>query len=504
MSLSRCTLFFQTTVLLVGCLVLTITTASGQSPTDGDAPARGGAAGADFDALIELITATVAPDTWAENGGGEAEIRPFPTGVWIDPAGVIESKIVETSQRKRTGSVSARRPAEAALSNPRRSARLRCVSLPRLEAEVLRRGRAGEPLDQSMLTLAGLRRVERVIIVPPTIRDELGDLILAGPAGDWRVDGASRLVAVDSGEAVVRLDDVLTLLRREQSQRGKPLGCAITPRQAALAATQAKLNETSGTSIRPRQRDAWLEGVRSTLGRQDIEVWGLDPSSNAARVLVEADHHMKQLGLGVAERVEGAPSYLDRAVRAIKRGEDPKSLSVLRWWFASNYESVERSADGTAYRLNGVGVRVLSENELLTLRGERVHTGKSDAATEGFAQDFTDHFAEIAEAYPVYGELRNVFDLAIVAALIRSEGMLASAAWRPELFLDPSKLPTPRLRVPREVETMATCRVVNKRTILAAVSGGVWLEPGNVAVERRRVPTPKKLAPANGDSWWWD
>lgn len=41
----------------------------------------GGAASADFESLIELITATVAADTWAENGGGEAEIRPFPTNL---------------------------------------------------------------------------------------------------------------------------------------------------------------------------------------------------------------------------------------------------------------------------------------------------------------------------------------------------------------------------------------------------------------------------------------
>ncbi len=41
----------------------------------------GGAASADFDSLIELITSTIASDTWAENGGGEAEIRPFPTNL---------------------------------------------------------------------------------------------------------------------------------------------------------------------------------------------------------------------------------------------------------------------------------------------------------------------------------------------------------------------------------------------------------------------------------------
>jgi len=41
----------------------------------------GGGANADFDSLIDLIISTVATETWAENGGGEAEIRPFPTNL---------------------------------------------------------------------------------------------------------------------------------------------------------------------------------------------------------------------------------------------------------------------------------------------------------------------------------------------------------------------------------------------------------------------------------------
>jgi general secretion pathway protein D len=41
----------------------------------------GGGANADFDSLIDLIVSTVAADTWAENGGGEAEIREFETNL---------------------------------------------------------------------------------------------------------------------------------------------------------------------------------------------------------------------------------------------------------------------------------------------------------------------------------------------------------------------------------------------------------------------------------------
>ena len=47
---------------------------------------RGGAANADFDSLIDLIESTVANETWAENGGGQADIRPFPGGVLVDAA----------------------------------------------------------------------------------------------------------------------------------------------------------------------------------------------------------------------------------------------------------------------------------------------------------------------------------------------------------------------------------------------------------------------------------
>ncbi|HEX5471961.1 MAG TPA: hypothetical protein VFW73_08740, partial [Lacipirellulaceae bacterium] len=60
--------------------------ANGLSPTPtapiGSGPGgMGAAANADFDSLIDLITSTVATDTWAENGGGQAEIRPFPTNL---------------------------------------------------------------------------------------------------------------------------------------------------------------------------------------------------------------------------------------------------------------------------------------------------------------------------------------------------------------------------------------------------------------------------------------
>ncbi|WP_425400841.1 DUF1598 domain-containing protein [Aeoliella sp.] len=463
----------------------------------------GGAANADFDSLIDLIISTVASDSWVENGGPEAEIRPFPGGVWVDAAGLLR-EYEERGEVKLTSLEVPNVPDKVESANPRESAKLRCVSLPRLEAAIYFALRDGKPLDESMLVLAGLKRVEYVFIYP-----EIGDVVLAGPAGDWRLDAEHRLVSTDDGTPVVRLDDLLTLLRRERSADNKAFGCSITPRQDNLAATQDYLQQSAAKPLPPgrRAREKWLEEIRKTMGRQDIEVFGLDPGTHAAHVLVKADHHMKRVGIGLEDGVPGVDSYLDTVVRE-KQGEQP--LSVLRWWFSANYNGIARNSEGTGYELVGQGVEVLSENEMLTKRGERVHTGKADEATQQFAHQFTSEFGKLAQKYPVYGELRNLFDLAIVAAMLDAQDLYATAGWQPVLFLNDEHLPLPNYFAPREVDTIANHRVVKKTKILAAVSGGVWVDSHGVLAKHttpsekldyHRNQAPPELA---AGEWWWD
>ena len=64
---------------------------------------KGGAANADFDSLIDLIVSTVATDTWAENGGGQAEIRPFPTNLSlvISQTQAVHEEIADLLQQLR-------------------------------------------------------------------------------------------------------------------------------------------------------------------------------------------------------------------------------------------------------------------------------------------------------------------------------------------------------------------------------------------------------------------
>ena len=475
---------------------------------------RGGAANADFDSLIDLIISTVASETWAENGGGEAEIRPFPGGVLVDAAGTLKLKSRDAPAGGKANDLVAKRGVaprqnRALPGAARQSSALRYVSLPRLEREIARRQAARQPLDVEMLTLAGLERVRYVFVYP-----ESGDLVLAGPAGDWRVDADGRIVSAQSGDAIVRLDDLIVLLRRGETSAESHFGCSINPRQEALAKTQAFLAASSQRPLQPGQRKRWLQSLRDTVGMQDIEVFGVDPASRVAGVLVEADYHMKLIGMGLADGVSGVDSYLDMIKDWSEQSgaASPPAMSVLRWWFALDYESIRTTPDSDAFELVGQGVRVLSENELLAEQGKRVHTGQSEPLNSQFAEDFTAHFAELAKKYPVYSELRNIFDLAMAVALIQSNGLLERASWQPGALIHAEQLRLPQQAVPRQVETVVNHRLVNRRQIIAGVSGGVMVAPSDVLaaakgydddgdLAKNRQAAPAEIA---AGAWWWD
>jgi hypothetical protein len=210
----------------------------------------------------------------------------------------------------------------------------------------------------------------------------------------------------------------------------------------------------------------------------------------------------------LADGVDGVESYLDSVTTSA--GQAPPPMSVLRWWFTLNYEGIRKSPEGDAYELMGQGVRVLSENELLAEQGQRVHTGQSDPLNRQFAARFTAHFVELAQKYPVYGELRNIFDLAMAVALIQSDGLAERAGWEPGVLASSEQLHLSQGTVPRQVETVVNHRVINRRQIVAGVSGGVMVAPSDVlgtapAVDGALSQT-RRAAPADRatGAWWWD
>jgi len=468
----------------------------------------GGITEADFEPLIDLIKTTIDPEGW-DDTNGDGTIQVFPTGVYVDSQGALHRlRIDRQDNLKRLPPFGLKRAAEKKMAG---ESPLRKVSLNRLEKQAQILTAQGKPLDEEMNNLAGLYGIEYLALIPET-----GDIVIAGPAGPWEKDEIGRAVNIQTGKPTLQLDDLIICLRNAWDNAGK-YGCKITPRQAALVATQEFL-ATSRLRGRP-----WREQLRNTLGRQDIEVFGIDPRTHAGRVLVEADYRMKLVGMGLEKSIPEVPSYLERL--QVTPDSQGVPMDVVRWWFTMDYDDIVADQDREVFSFGGTGVKVLSENELLDRMGNRIHTGKSKGPTAGFARDFTRHFEKLSGHYPIYQELKNLFDLSIVSALIRNQDLDQRADWNLTFFGNAKSsgdfVYQPRLgEVASEVDSVMNHRVISERKqrstlkhTLVGVSGGISFDAMQV-VQPERTKTdstgtladlPLALEAAEAPRrWWWD
>jgi len=472
--------------------------------------APGGGTQADFESLIELITTTVSPTSWDEVGGS-GSINPFPTGVLVDAQGLLRATTLSHDDARLQEIRAAAAAAQPSDDHKAPTDGLRKVSLTRLEMHLQLRRAAGQAPDAEMLALAGLERVSYLLVYP-----ESGELVVAGPAGPWHVDPLGQPVTTASGRPVLRLDDLVVLLRHFHRQPVATFGCAITPSTEGLAAAKQWLASPARDKL--ARRPAALFGeVQRQLGEQKIEVFGLPSGSRAARVLVEADYHMKLVGLGLAPSVPGLPSYL--AMIDPHGSEELPALDVLRWWFTLDEGSVAASADRRAFAFVGRLVRLQSENEMLSDRGERIHTGRAEPLNAAFTARFTERLPQLAAKHPIYADLENVFNLALVASLIEREGLADDCDWHMTGFSDDAWYAPAQTRTPAAVESVAHHRVIvdraaRRKHTIGAVSGGVWVDIAkwleqtptetSASVELAEMRETHEAAPALGERWWWD
>ena len=154
-------------------------------------------------------------------------------------------------------------PAPAVKTMPGGRRRLRMISLNRLEKDAQLRLAAGQPLDETMHTLAGLQRIQYVFVYP-----ESNDLVLAGPAGDWTtgseeipVEHADRL----ADRAVGRLVVVFRHIMGHPDARS---GCRITPTQEALREFKRPSRRPTRSRSKPGSGSSgWKSCVRNWASR---------------------------------------------------------------------------------------------------------------------------------------------------------------------------------------------------------------------------------------------
>lgn len=413
-----------------------------------------------------------------------------------DPTGTLRAQRVQAAQQNLPLDVQARSP-------------LRKVSLVRLEQAWRRRREAGQLPDDTMRHLAGLQNVRFAFLYPDS-----HDIVLAGEAEAWVDDGLGRSIGVSTGRPVVRLDDLATALHAFASDDGAKarfIGCTIDPTAEGLARMQT-LRAEMPRSIPDAARQTFAAELdrrtRENLGRATVRVFGIAPESHAAAVLVEADYRMKRIAIGIELSPVPLANYVERATGA--------GSGLVRYWFVPDYQRLQTDAARQSLEVLGRGVRLQTEQWTIAADGsiQAPPTGataaKIDPAAQGFCDDFTKRYDEIAARSPAFAELRTIVDLLVTAAFMRQHDWFAQAGWRPTLLIDPQFAPAGH--APTSAEA-AVNTVWKGRRLISAAGGGVSIQVDaalqpkrlrEVAAEKFAAPRKSAAQLPVGERWWWD
>ncbi len=458
----------------------------------------GGGTGANFAPLMALIEQETA-GPWDADEPGTGTISEFEAGVRVDPKGILY-RLTKEEQTGRLAALGVQARTADINADMSRQSDLRMVSLTRLEAEVSRRVAAGEPVVESMKKLAGLSQIKYVFIYP-----ESNEIVIAGPAEGWKYDTNGVAVGTTSGKPALQLDDMVTVLRTFSPGTRQMFGCSIDPRPEGLKAVKQFVTDSQNAGpLAAGGAKSWATKIGDKLGRQDITIYGVPSNSHVARVILEADYKMKLIGIGKLEGGSQVPDYfeLNQAHPEFATG----SIEALRWWLSMKYEAVLHSPDRTAFEIAGSSVQCKSENQHLKENGERVQTGKSEPLNEMFAKNFTDNYSELAAQEPVFADLKSVFDLALVAALIEREDLDGKTHWNRGAFALNGAYKSASYNVPKSVDTVVNHRVYKGKDIVVQVAGGVRADVASiVSDESFQKESTNATKPALPEGrWWWD
>lgn len=467
--------------------------------------AAGGAAQAYM--LVNLIKNTTGDqDAWADEEGQRKQPIYWPPGIEVDPNGLLRGLT-----HQETGNVLSslgHRAREADLNTDLRAASsLRLVSLTRLEKEIAKRLAEGRDIPETMQHLAGLSHVRYVFVYP-----DQHDVVIGGPAEGWRYNEKGIAVGRESGRATLFLDDFVTVLRTFAPHGPGYFNCQIVPREEGLRRINQFVEESNaGGPLEAAAVKNWTKQLQEQLGLQDVEINGVPDDSRVAAVIFEADYRLKMIGIGRLPGGAGIPSIFD----LLPKTDEVKShrMDALRWWLSMKYDAVMHSPDRNVFEIKGSAVLCQSENEKISAKGQRIHTGKSEASNRLFAANFTAHYGELASQDPVFADLQNIFDLSLVAALLADNRVPERLGWNLGTFAPGGAYQTAHYAPPKSIMSVVNHRVYNGKDIVVQVAGGVDGQIRKVLADPHVFREAGELASAQTKGrapqlpegrWWWD
>ena len=448
--------------------------------------------------LIIVCLLLTSVESFAQDGAGDGAggggAGGAPGGIIIDADGLIRAPAgqkINPSLQKRKLQIFAKQHLAPDLNS---ESELRKISLNRIDQQLKQALEANTEPAFELLHLGGLTSIEYVLF-----DEDNNDVIIAGPAEGFAAPADGRVIGISTGRPTLKLDDLLVTLRIAADNQ--QLGCSFDPEPSRLAKANAwsKANSTPSPLAVARQRFFQMADI---LGTWNVRIFGIPDNSHAALITVEADYELKRLALGtIKPKIRRFKSHLGFA----RPGEN----TMKRWWLAPRYNVIEKSADDTIYRLSGPRLQLMTQEELVDAQGNRSDAPFTEVSAEKYTQQFNKHIDALCEQVPSFAATQNLFDLAVVSALIRRAQARGQIDWRPDVLLNHAQLPHQQYSTPTQVPSLVNVKSSGRNLLVGFVAGGVVIVPGNIInranqLESSAIPESlnTKVTPAN--SWYWN
>jgi hypothetical protein len=410
----------------------------------------------------------------------------------IDSDGVLRNSTAEDQSRNLEQLRSTMQGAQGDLA---KATDLRLISLKGIQQMVLDAQKQGKSIPEDVYCLGGLTRIDYVFVYP-----ERNDIVIAGPAEPWAIGPQGSIVGKNTGSPVVNLDDLATAFRYVDQARNGGVSVSIDPTEQGYRQFNQALRNL-GANVNPSQS---APALARAFGPQQVTLSGLPADSHMARVILAADYRMKLYGMNLAKPpVAGLPSYMEM----IQNRSNASTQIQSRWWMACDYDAITHSKDRLAWKISGQRIKTMTETEAFDQQGQRKQTGKADPVAKKWADNFTKKIGELAVKDPVFGELRNVMDLCLVAALIESQNLQSLAACDLSSILgNRGQIETIKLDVAKSLDPQISF-LQTAQGLLVSASGGVMIESWYFAsqVKENESVAEAKVAAAklDNDKIWY-
>ena len=387
--------------------------------------------------VVVVLTLSVSPVALAQQqpGGGEQVF-----GVFVDPSGTLRQRTVDA---KELNLVRAR---ARAATDGKTAGGVHFVSLNKLLAEARKHVEQNQPLPDSIKYLEGLTQVRYVFVYP-----QEKDLVIAGAAEEIDKGTPLQPRGKTTGRPVLQFDDLIVAMRMARDGgRMEPIGCSIDlPPNTMEVGKELRQKYSSGGGGSVGQM---MKELAERMGPQSVRYLGVPPDTRIAFVCVAADYKLKRYSHGV----EPAP------VPGIGHGVDNSRVAANGWWFEASYEPLLVSADNNSFEFRG---------QRLQLKAGGVPFDEKGATEKAkqFAKNFTAKLPQMAALNPLFADLQNVTDLALLAALVRHDKLDERAGLDLSFWKGPGYSPAP-------VPTARSADTIVNHVAGSVVAGGVKLK----------------------------